>query len=311
MQPVKYGELKKAIDDGASLSLIQEWHTSDLGSRCAKRVQLKHQGKALPEIGSAMLRGLLFHAHAEAWHLGETASVSDVLESIRMEGRAPTPAALASVEEANEECIGLVGHYAQRFGDYFRASKLIGCEVPVRWTVDVDGKPVDFASHMDLLFRDPHGALCVWDWKTGDTDWDTDHAGRSIQLGMYFMAVQYGMVMIEDEWVELREPPHVSIVNAEHLKPYSRRTTAIDDDGQQREFVKGDARPSKSVRFEVLVNNEAAVVDEFATRVRMARANLWPTNPTDTGCRVCECRSACPSWGRDQTQNQEPANGTL
>jgi hypothetical protein len=73
--------------------------------------------------------------------------------------------------------------------------------------------------------------------------------------------------------------------------------------------VKGDERPSKSVRFEVLVNNEAGVVDEFATRVRMARANLWPMNPTDTSCRVCECRTFCPTWGRDQTQ--EPANGAI
>lgn len=292
--------------DTTTSPLITEWHTSDLNSRCSKRVQLKHLGKAIPEVGSAMFRGVVFHSLAEAWHMGEQFDVKDAYGAIAREGRRLTLAAARDADAIVEEMRGLLSHYIARYAGYFGASKLLGCEVPVRWTVDVDGIPVDFASHMDLLFRDPHGALCLWDWKTGDTDWDSDHAGRSKQVGMYFMAVQYGQVMLGDEWVELQEAPSVSVVNVENCKPYSRKTTAKDESGQEKEFVKGDVRPENSVRYEVLCNNEGAIVDAFATHVRMDRAGLWPTNPTDTGCRVCDCRMACPTWS--MTNNEEQPN---
>lgn len=289
------------------MTMIQEWHTSDLTSRCSKRVQLKHEGKALPEVGTAMFRGTLFHAHAEAWHMGQSANhiLEDAIERVRLEGRELTAACLRDSAELDQECAIMLSHYVRRYQKFFEASKLIGCEIPLRWSgIDVDGKPIDFATHIDLLFRDPHGCLSLWDWKTGDTDWDGDHAGRSLQVGMMFMAVQYGQILIpgDDDWTALGEAPSVSIVNVENCKPYSRKTTATGDDGIEREFVKGEDRPETSIRKEVLCNNESLILEQFATRVRMDRANLWPTNPTDTGCRVCECRMACPTWGSTQRE---------
>jgi len=285
---------------------IQEWHTSDLTSRCSKRVQLKHEGKVIPEVASAMFRGLLIHHHLECWHLDKPASYGTVLDSIKAEGRTLTAAALRDVVETNEEAIALTALYAKRYGDFFSKSELLGCEVPLRWSgIDVDGQPVDFATHLDLLFRDPHGALCDWDWKTGDTDWDGEHANRSLQFGMQFMAIQYGQVMLEGEWIDLRESPHVRVIDIDNLKPYSRRTMGKDINGEDYEYVKGDEKPEWSIGREMLITNESGILEQFATKVRMARLNLWPMNPTDTGCRCCEARMHCPTWTADEKESQE------
>lgn len=285
--------------------LIKEWHTSDLTSRCAKRVQLKHMGKALPEVASAMFRGLLIHHHLQCWHEDKAADLYAVLDSIKQEGRTLTVACKAAVQETNEEAKVIVGHYAKRYGAFFKASKLLGCEVPLRWSgIDVDGEKVDFATHIDLLFEDPHKALCLWDWKSGDTDWGAEHVARSLQFGMSFMAVQYGHVMLDGEWIDLQTSPHVTVCDVDCLKPYSRRTMGKKD-GEDYEYVKGDVRPESAVSREILVTNESGILEQFATRIRMARANLWPTNPTDDGCRACECRKACPTWTADEKETED------
>lgn len=283
--------------------LIQEWHTSDLNQRCDKRVQLKHEGKAINEVPGAMFRGLIFGKMAECWHAGETFDIHEIHESIRDEGRVLTKSAMANVNDTVAECKELLSHYTQRFGDWFAHSKMIGVEVPVRWSIDVDGEPAHFASHLDLLYRDPNDLLRVDDIKTGDTDWGNEYAGRSIQLGMYFMAVQYGQVMIDEEWIKLDEAPTTSIIDADNLWPYTRKTEGVDINGQPHTYVKGDLRPEWLVRREVLCNNEHRILEQFATKVRMARANFWPMNPTDTGCRVCECRKACPTWSSNEQEN--------
>jgi hypothetical protein len=288
--------------------LITEWHTSDLTSRCTKRVQLKHMGKAIPEVASAMFRGLLIHHHLQCWHEDRAADLYSVLDSIKKEGRTLTTACAAAVQETNEEAKTIVGYYAQRYGAFFKQCKLLGCEVPLRWNgIDVDGKPADFATHIDLLYKDPNGLLCADDWKSGDTDWDGEHSSRSMQFGMTFMALQYGHAMLDGEWIDLQEAPHVRVVDVDALKPYSRRTMGKKD-GEDYEYVKGDVRPESSVSWDMLMTNESGILEQFATRVRMARANLWPMNPTDKGCRACECRKACPTWTSDE---KEKDDGTL
>ena len=286
--------------------MITEFHTTDLVSRCFKRVQLRHQGKIIPEVASAMFRGLLIHHHLECWHIDKAASYGHVLDSIKAEGRQLTPAALRDVAETNEEAIALTALYAKRYKDFFAKSELLGVEVPLRWSgIDVDGKPVDFATHLDLLFRDPSGVLCDWDWKTGDTDWDGEHANRSLQFGMQFMAIQYGQVMLQGEWIDLRESPHIRVVNIDNLKPYSRRTMGKDINGEDFEYVKGDEKPEWSIGREQLITNESGILEQFATKVRMSRLNLWPMNPTDTGCRACECRKHCPTWTSDEKETAD------
>ncbi len=173
--------------------------------------------------------------------------------------------------------------------------------------IDVDGKPTDFATHADILYKDPHGLLCLDDWKSGDTDWGGEHVARSLQFGMMFMATQYGEAMLEGEWMALRETPHIRVVNVDALKPYTRRTMAKKD-GEDYEYQKGDVRPETSVSREILITNESGIMEQFATKVRMARADLWPMNPTDRGCAACECRTHCPRWTNDE---KETDDGTL
>ncbi len=288
--------------------LIQEWHTSDLTSRCTKRVQLKHQGKTIPEVASAMFRGLLIHHHLQCFHEARKPDLYSVLDSIKQEGRELTEAAKRDVQETDAEAAQITAYYIGRYGAFFKQCTLLGCEVPLAWRgIDVDGKPTDFATHADILYKDPHGLLCLDDWKSGDTDWGGEHVARSLQFGMMFMATQYGEAMLEGEWMALRETPHIRVVNVDALKPYTRRTMAKKD-GEDYEYQKGDVRPETSVSREILITNESGIMEQFATKVRMARADLWPMNPTDRGCAACECRTHCPRWTNDE---KETDDGTL
>lgn len=276
---------------------VKEWHTTDLSSRCMKRVELRAMGRVLPEVTGAMFRGSLAHAYTEAWHKQTTVDLDAfVHEQTVTKGRVLSQATLRDLDKIDAECREMRDLYVDRFAEYFAACKVIGVEVPIRWTVDVDGRPAEFASHMDILYRTPEGLLAVDDWKTGDKDWDTEFVQRSIQLGMYFLAVQYGAVLLGDQWVEMSEAPLVRMIDLDALWPYSKTTEAVDDNGEKRTFKKGDVRPMSRIAHPLLVNNEAAVLDQFKTMVRMDRHGLYPMNPTDTGCRVCECRAACPKW---------------
>lgn len=277
--------------------LVKEWHTTELASRCMKRVELRARGRVLPEVTGAMFRGSLAHAYIEAWHSGTTVDLDAFVRANTVErGRVLSEATVRDLNKTNDECKVMRDLYAARFSDYFKACKIIAVEVPIRWTVDVDGEPAEFASHMDILYRTPEGLLAVDDWKTGDKDWDSEFVQRSIQLGMYFLAVQYGAVHIQDEWIEMAECPMVRLIDLDSLWPYSRATEAVDDNGEKRIFKKGDVRPMGRIAHPLLVNNEAVILDQFKTLVRMDRQGFYPMNPTDTGCRVCECRAACPKW---------------
>jgi hypothetical protein len=288
--------------------MIRELHTSDLLSGCLRRVQLRHEGKAIGKCTGALYRGLLFHEAARMLHtanmIGEplaitTEAAQTVAKTLHAERRPPTESVKAKAADTVADVAALIGHYQRRFSDLFAHSKVIGLEVPIRLTMVVDDQPQEFASHLDILYRDPHGNLRVDDWKSGDDDWGSEHVHRSLQLGLYYMAVQYGSVMIGGEWIELGEAPTVAVIEVNNLYPYTRKVTAKDDTGNEREFVKGDDRPLSSIRREVLVTNEAAIHDELALRVRMNRAGFWPTNPTADGCRFCESSSHCPHWSKE------------
>lgn len=289
--------------------LINEIHTSDLISQCLRRVQLRHEGKALGRCPTALYRGLLFHEaalglHTRGWDLEAKEYVTEAAANVRAtlleEGRLMTAVVARDQDEVAEEVATLIDLYRARFFKWFSASKIIGIEVPLRCTLKVDDEPVEFASHLDLLFRDPHGLLCCWDWKTGDEDWAGGlHVNRSLQVGMYYVGIARGSVMLGDDWVELGESPMVSIIDINALKPYSRRTLGKDDAGNDHEFVKGDLRPLRAVVREVQVVNEYAILEEFSLRVRMMRAGLFPTNPTSEGCRTCDSAQFCPSWTQE------------
>lgn len=290
------------------MQLLTEVHTSDLVCPCHKRVQLRHEGKVLGVCPGAMYRGILFHEAARHFHTtGEIPAMEEIDTLVRKtlagERRQLTESAAKNSADTMKEVAELIDLYSKRFADWFGASKIIGCEVPIRCTVDVDGEPMGFASHLDLLYRDPHGILCTDDYKTGDTEYEDEHAHRSLQAGMYYHALLHGAVCVGGEWLALNEEAHVCFVTVDNLWPYSRKTTAKDDTGQDREFVKGDLRPLSSIRRDVMVTNPGAIIDEFSTRVRMFRAGLFPTNPSSVACRVCESAKWCPSWSGQQKED--------
>lgn len=283
------------------MQLLNEVHTSDLVSPCMKRVQLRHEGKVLGQCPGAMYRGILFHEAARHFHTtGEIPDMGEIDSLVRKtlasERRMLTDSAATNSADTCKEVADLIDLYSKRFAGWFGASKVIGTEVPIRCSVDVDGEPIAFASHLDLLYRDPHGNLCADDYKTGDTEYEDEHAHRSLQAGMYYHALLHGEVFVGGEWVAFNEEAHVCFVTVDNLWPYARKTKAKDDTGQDKEFVKGDNRPLSSIRRDVMVTNAEAILDEFTTRVRMFRAGLFPTNPNSVACRICESAKWCPSW---------------
>lgn len=283
--------------------MIAEWHTTDLSSPCMQRVKLRHEGKIMPDVASAMYRGLLFHeaakaAHVEGfdWYWDADRFVQNVQSSLDRERRVLTKVAMGGTKEMIDEAESLMELYEKRFRAYFAGSKLIGCETPIR--AEFDGVP--FASHLDLLFRDPDGVLTVWDWKTGDEP-SFEYLIRNRQLACYAAAVEIGECMVGEDWIPFAEQPRVAWVHIDALKPYARATKAVDyDTGEESQYVKGDLRPlDKIVRYipPVDIDKVTAFVVE---RNAMAEADFWPASPIADGCRVCESRKWCPTLIQEQ-----------
>lgn len=292
---------------------IRELHTSDLTAACLRAVQLRHEGKVVGEMPTAMYAGNVFgEAVANLHRVGNwspspaeirkmvEAAVAFVDATAEKENRPLTDAVKAGFSDTIADTCDLVRLYAQRFGSLFSASKLIGVEVPIRWTFAVDDDPVEFASHLDLLYRDPNGILTVWDWKRREDAPTLAYLARNMQLNTYALAVRYGEVLIgsggEQEWTAMDEWPAVAWLHANNLWPYTRATTARED-GVEVQYKKGDHRPLNRVLY---VNDfdpetESVVMDELATRVRMMRAGHFPTNPDPVGCHICGSKRWCPS----------------
>lgn len=293
--------------------MIQDIHTTDLTTACLRRVQLTHEGKRKGEATTALFMGLLFHAACQRMHeAGIWSDPGECIEQVRLdvlrgladESRPLTDSVKANRKDLEVEVSEWLRRYALRFSGYFGAAKLIGCELPVRYTMSVDGTDQEFASHIDLLYRAPAGELIVRDWKTGG-DSPTQHfLDRNLQTGLYHLCLKYGAVQLPDAgWVEFAEHPGIEWVHIRNLMPYAKATETKDDGGTLRQFKKGDDRPLRTIVRNATVFNEQAVVDELATRVRMFRAGLYPTNPTPEGCHICECSEYCPSWQQDAAED--------
>ena len=283
---------------------ILEIHTSDLSAECLRSVELRWEGKVDGEMPGAMVRGSLWHYAAEDWHalLGSNGvpepkvCVANAIQKLHDEAaksnRPMTAAALRNLEETKAEVIELLGHYSRRFIDIFdnEATKVIGCEVPIRYEFEVDGEPVMFASHLDLLFRNEAGIHC-WDWKTGEDSPTYDYLNRNMQLAMYALALRHGEVLVGGWWTRMEQWPSLSWCHVNNLAPYRRAVTL----GDGTKFAKGDLRPLQSVLMPADIREEAepAIRRELQMRVRMIRAGFFPTNPTEKGCFVCPSKAHC------------------
>lgn len=289
-----------------------EVHTSDLTKPCPRAVELRLNGKAVGTTQSAKAWGLLWHEAATGCHLAGRfdAAYADsivpqawasVLGKAKVENSPPSDAVKRDATTIQAEVASLLPMYGDRCASMVR--KLIGCELPVRMTIAVDGKDVEFASHIDLLFRDDDGRLVVWDWKGGKDAPSFHELSRNMQFGMYGLTLRYGSVLMDGEWVEFGEWPSLAWVQVRNLKPFGRATTLTEFDGEKNEWVdveyaKGQYRPIHKIVIPsgVYPEGEPEIRRRFAEHVRMRRTGLMPAIPGEH-CQFCDSRRWCDGLG--------------
>jgi len=293
----------------ATASQLAEVHTSDLMDACPKRVQLRHEGKIIGETPGALYRGQLFHEAVAglyqrnkwdrpACEAAILAAARVVAETAKRENRPFTEAVANGASTHQAEVLDLVVQYAARFHP-MPQDKIIGCELPIRWTMEHPSlpEPVNFASHIDLLFR-RDTLLCVYDYKLRQDDPSRAFLARNPQLGLYWLMVRYGQVCIDvdaDLWVAFGEWSAVAWVHAPALAPYGK---AYTNTHTGEAFKKGDLRPAdKVVRWcGFHPDQEGALRDALAERVGMMRAGFFPAIPDPVGCGLCEAWKHCPRY---------------
>lgn len=268
-------------------------HSSDLTAACPRAVELRLDGKAIGEYTTALFRGQLAGVALEILHgQGLKGSVKGVvcveattrvLDMAADENRPPSDAVMRELEAIQAEVTGALTLYVGRFRDYFAQCKIIGCEVPVSW--ESDG--LQFASHLDLLFREPNGDLYVWDWKWRDQSPMFAYLSRNMQLAMYALCCRDGQVRVGGEWVRLNQWPVAAWVHLPNLEPYKRAGEG---------YRKGDARPLDKIVREVRYDDSSrdTIIREVMLRKAMMDAGHFPAIPDPVGCHLCDCAAHCP-----------------
>lgn len=303
---------------------LSEYHTSDLINPCRRAVQLRHEGKIIGQTTTALYLGLVFHEAATMVHtmnlwdrdsIRSIATKAGKIVSARVldEGRPKSHAVIEAEPELLAEVCEWIEAYQVRFADYFASARLIGCELPVRLTLDVDGVPAEFASHIDLAFY-VGDFVYVWDWKTVEDSPTRDYLRRNKQLGLYHLCFERGRVevptfddlgaLVSKEWVEFGDAPIVEWVQVRNLMPFKKAQSVKDETGKVVQYKKGDTRPHNAVVRDVLINNTDAVIEDLREMVRMDRAGLHPTNPNTTGCHLCDSRTFCKHYETESTNAQ-------
>lgn len=276
-----------------------EVHTTELTASCMKAVQLRHEGKVLGETGQALFKGVVGHEVLRRMHLGleiddNPATIAYwAVDQQKRENMPCSQSVIANMLDYVAEVFAATEQYKQRL---LANTVTIGCELPVRATIEIDGEEVNFASHIDWLGK-VDGVLTVRDWKFREERATRYYMQRNMQMAAYWWVLRNGQVNIGGEWFTMQQDVQVELIDMWNLKPYGKKTSGIDDNGEPREFQKGDTRPLHSIVHRGNFKDEGAFLSEFATRVRMMRAGLWPTNPDPQGCMTCQSRTACPVFG--------------
>lgn len=271
-------------------------HSSDLTAPCPRAVQLRLEGKAVGEYTTALFRGQLAHAALEIVHQEGLTECDDaipqtvcneatekVLATSEAENRPITEAVARELGAIQDEVVKVLELYVKRFADYFAQCKVIGTELPVSWR----GEGIEFASHIDLLFREPNGELYVWDWKWRDESPMYGYLSRNMQFAMYALCCRDGRVQIGGEWIALRQWPVVAWVHLPNLRPYTRSGEG---------YARGDERPLDRIVREVRYGDASrtTIMRELKLRQAMMSAGLFPAIPDPLGCHLCECQAHCP-----------------
>lgn len=294
---------------------LKEIHSSDLTASCAKFVQLRFEGKLRPAATGALFRGLvagevLRYLHERFLHNGSeepalytplvNEAIAEVRRTLATEGRTPTDAVETGIAETITDMCEFAEHYYRRFKDRFAQSTFLGCEVPVRWKYAK--RMPEFASHIDLLIRDSNGALVFIDWKLRESAPTHAYLARNMQFACYYGCCLEGKFLLSDglstEWTQFGEEARGVWLHVNHVLPFGRKTTCADDFGVDREFVKGDDRPIRMAWREVTYAHSAieTIRAQLVQRVKMIKANIFPSNPDPVGCNLCEAESYCPRF---------------
>lgn len=282
-----------------------------LTDACPRRVQLRIEGKTTLAVPTALYRGVLvgevlreYHQTGK-WDLDPAmvTGVTDVAVRTQFlrEGRIFTEAVEKNSEEIRTEVAGITALYIDRFAARFQQAQLIGCELPCRLTLN----KVKFASHIDLMFRDTDGSLCgepgrlvVWDWKWRQDSPTRAYLARNLQLSLYWLMVKTGSICASttfDLWKDFGEAPIVMWCHLPALKPFSRATVVQDDDGTERQYVKGEFRPERSIIRDCGFKDtmQPWIEEEILKRVKLMKTGLDIAIPDPIGCHLCECEPWC------------------
>jgi len=282
---------------------LTEIHTTDLSASCAKSVELRINGKRECSMTTALYVGQLFHAAARIWHEERVESfegcvllaAEHVEADALAEGRPLTDAVRNDRQIHMAQVCKWLTTYAAAFHAMFPRAMVV-CEVPIRCTFEVDGEPQEFASHLDAVVTTEDGRVVILDWKTGEEGPTWHYLARNMQLALYWLGLRHGTVLQDGAWKTYGDSADVYWVHVRNLSPYGKSGSYVGDGGELVEYKKGDLRPMHKVFQRVSFTDENAIIEEFATRVRMFRAGLFPTNPDPIGCMVCESRKFCPTF---------------
>jgi len=301
-----------------------EIHTTDLTRECKRQRHLELQSLSVGFTTTALFRGNLGHGALETLHRDydpadwdEDVGSECVCAGIKIahqkaeEDKRPISAAVErDVLKIAGEVEVLVQHYIRRFKEYFSQCHLLGVEVPVRCTISVDGEPVEFASHIDLLFVGPeywdaHSEFVVrpWDWKFKEQAPTREASERSLQMGSYGYSVANGRVLIGEEWQRLEaDVARVAIVDMMRCLPYKQGGSSTSPDGSKRKYAKGDDRSLSRIIHQTTIDESGRKrwLSDFEDHVRMARAGLWPKSPDPIRCKLCDVQVHCEGYSDEQ-----------
>ncbi len=289
---------------------LAEIHSSELTASCLRKVRHRLNGEVEAVATTALYRGLVAGRCCELFHeMGfdqdpssvTVAAAADIQKQLAHENRMLSESVENNRQDILAEVTMVADLYRERFGPLFERCTFIGAEVPARLSFD----GLDFASHLDLVVRDAENVfgygrnrIIVFDWKWRMEQPSHQYLARNMQFALYYLMVKDGKLKCGPEgfdWVDFGEPPVLVWFHLPSLKPYSRRTTAYNDQGEEQEFVKGDYRPRRSIlyRVEYDENQDQAIRDELVSRAAMIENNVFPLNPDPVSCRICEAEAFC------------------
>tara|TARA_R100000458_G_scaffold39271_1_gene36772 strand:+ start:3200 stop:3979 length:780 start_codon:yes stop_codon:yes gene_type:complete len=233
---------------------------------------------------------------ATAWGLWQTK------RDLEDDRREMTDSVVKNMGNILKEVEAVAGQYSTLLREKFERTDLIGCEVPCKMKIG----DIEFASHTDLMVRDSGNAfgfgkdrLLIFDWKWRQDVPTKAYLARNLQFATYWLMANQGTFLVE-EWagycpIENAEDAKLVWIHLPYLKPFGRKTVVKDDDGTEREFLKGDTRPISSVlrHANYLPEHKEEITQAIVNRVEMYKSGFFPANPEPAKCHLCEAESFC------------------